>query len=220
MPIPYPPPGCKTAYIQNSRALVVPVGAVLPPICVQCGMPSDVMIKTTFHWPRPDPDLRSYSSRSPWLTPLVQEIGFLFRCIFRLGSRVKLDVPLCAGHRDEEKFWHWLGTVMSVIGLGLIAFNYKHFETVPSRNDPVLFGTLVMLIGGCLLIFEGVNTLGLVEFNTALAAYDGFGVEYMKKMPHEVQIFPSKYGGAAFVSATETGRHETGSARTFSTDLL
>jgi hypothetical protein len=218
MPIPYPPSGCKTAYIQNSRALVVPEGASLPPICVQCGLPSDGVIKITFHWPQPDPELQGYSVRSPWLTPMLQEIGFLLQCIFRMNTRVTLNVPLCAGHRDEEKFWRWLGTMMLLIGLAVIALNYRHFQTWPSRNDPVLFATYVMLAGGCVLIFVGVNTLGLVEWNTAFAAYDGFGAEYMKKMPHDVQIFPPKYG-AAFASAAGADRRESRSTPTFSTDL-
>lgn len=219
-PIPYPPPGCKTAYVQNARALVVPEGATLPPICVQCGMPSDVVIKTTFHWPQPEPLPTGYGYRSPWITPLLDEIGFLFRCIFRLNTRVTLDVPLCAGHHDEEKFWRWLGAVMIGIGFVLTALNYRHFQTLPPRQDPAFLGTLVMLIGGSCLFFLGMNTLGLVELNTAFAAYDGFGVEYMKNMPHDVQIFPPKYGGAAFTSTSESDRRETRSTPTFSTDLL
>jgi hypothetical protein len=220
MPIPYPPPGCGTAYIQNSRALVLPEGLSLPAICVQCGMPSDVVIKSTFHWPQPEPLPDGYGYRSPWITPLLDEIGFLFRCIFRLSTRITVGVPLCAGHHDEEKFWRWLGAVMTVIGLALIALNYTHFQTWPSRNDPAVFGTIVMLAGGTSLIFLGVNTLNLIELNTAFAAYQGFGVEYMKKMPHEVQIFGAKRAGVGLDSGGDSGHRGDRTSPTFTTDLL
>jgi hypothetical protein len=221
MPIPYPPPGCKTAYIQNSRALVVPEGASLPPICVQCRMPSDAVVKCTFHWPRPEPDLFPYRARSPWFTPLLEEIAFLFRGIFRLGTRITLEIPLCSGHHYEEMFWRWLGAVSLVISLALLPFTYTGlFAPRNSIQGLPWILTIVMLFGGSSLIFSGANGFELVELNTAFAAYQGFGAEYMKQMPHEVQIFPPKYGGAAFASIAELQRRESRSTPTFSTDLL
>lgn len=219
MPIPYPPSGCKTAYIQNTRALVVPEGASLPPICVQCGLPSDAVVRTIFHWPQPEPDPFPNSWRAGAATVLFGEISFLFRCVFRLNTRITLDVPLCAGHRDEEKFWRWLGTVMTVVGLALIALNYTHFATWPSRNDLLLVGTFVLLFSGSWLLFSGVNTLHVIEVNTAFSAYEGFGFKYVDKIPHETLIFSPTYGSAAFASVAESNRRETGSAPTFSTDL-
>jgi hypothetical protein len=143
----------------------------------------------------------------------------MFRWVFRLDTRVTLDVPLCSGHYAEEKFWRWLGPMMTLIGLALFALNYTHFQTWPSRNDPAFLGTFVMLFGGSLLIFSGLHALQVVEVNTAFAAYEGCGVEYMKKMPHEVQIFPPKYG-ATFSLAAKSGNRETQPAPTFSADLL
>jgi hypothetical protein len=219
MPIPYPPLGCKRAHIQNSRALVVPEGASLPPICVQCGNPSKVTIRATFHWPQPEPDPFQYSWRAGAWTVLVGEIGYLFRWVFRLDTRVTLQVPLCSGHHYEEKFWRWLGWAMTTIGLAVVVLNYTHFQSWPSRDDPVLFGTFVLLLGGSSLIFSGMSTLNVVEVNTAFSAYEGIGFEYIKKMPHEVQIFPPRFG-AAFGTSSESDRHESGSAPIFSTDLL
>jgi hypothetical protein len=218
-PIPYPPPGCKIAYIQNSRALVVPVGSVLPPICVQCGLPSDVLVKTTFHWPQPEPFPVADPFHSPWMTPLLDDIGFLFRCIFRLDTRITVGVPLCAGHHDEEKFWRWLGVVLSVFGSLLLWLSFRSLQTTHSLSRLMAEGTIALLIGGTSLIFVGVNTLDLVELNTAFAAYKGFGRDYMKKMPHEVQIFPPRYG-AALTSSAQSDRRVTESTPNFSTDLL
>jgi hypothetical protein len=219
MPIPYPPPGCKTAYIQNSRALVVPEGASLPPICVQCGLPSNVVVKTTFHWPQPDPELRGNYPRSPSLTPLLQEIGFLFRWIFRLDTRVTLDVPLCSQHHGEEKFCRWLGAMMFIVGLVLLPLIFIAHAAPDWRQTSTWIGVYVLLFGGTSLAFSGMNTLHVVEVNTAFSAYKGFGAEFMMKMPHEVKIFPPKYG-TAFAPAAGADRREPRTTPTLSADHL
>ncbi len=144
----------------------------------------------------------------------------MFRWVFRLDTRVTLDVPLCSAHRDDEKAWHWIGAMMLFVGFAVLALIFTPRAVPDSLRTLTGYGTYLMLFGGAFLVFSKTNTLHVVEVNTAFSAYDGFGVEYMKKMPHDVQIFPPKYGGAAFASTSESDRRDTRSAPTFSTDLL
>lgn len=219
IPIPYPPPGCTTAYVQNNRALVVPIGASLPHICVQCGIPSDVVVKRIFHWPQPEPDPFPHSYRAITLTPILDEIEYMFRWLFRLDTRITLEVPLCSEHLGEEKTWHWLGAMMFLVGSALLSLIFIPRAIPYSLRGLAWFGTYIMLLGGSSLAFSEMNTLHVVEVNTAYSAYEGFGAGYMKQMPHEFQIFPPKHG-AALDPPGESDRRKTQSTPTFSTDLL
>lgn len=188
MPIPYPPPGCKTAYIQDSSILVVPEGASLIPLCVVCGQSSEVAVKRTFHWPRPE----LTGDRSRVVSESLEYLAYLFRRVFRLDDRVTLEIPLCSDHRSGQILRTWAGIASAAIGLVLLSLNFHSMGSLHSSGGWAWIGGFALIVGGVAFGFSGANALALVEFNNALAAYSGFGLDYMKKIPRAVDIFPPK----------------------------
>jgi hypothetical protein len=188
MPIPYPPAGCNTAYVHDGRVLVVPAGASLLPICVVCGKPSDVAWRKTFHWHQPE--LVQPGSRE--MMPLLDDIAFMFRALFRLDDRIALDVPLCSADRTGQIIRTCAGTALIALGVGVIAFSF----TVPGgwtrQGNLTSFIGIAMIMGSITFGLSGANAFSLVEYNSAFTAYQGFGVEYMKTVPHASEIFGSK----------------------------
>ena len=153
------------------------------------------------------------------LTPLVQWLAFLFRWIFRFDERVALDIPVCVAHRSEQMLRRWGGVVMTLLGLALLPFAFKSIEVRTPLEALTWGGTLVMILGGLLLIVLGVNILDLVELNGAFAAYQGFGLEYMQKIPCEIEIFSPKRDSSARNSVGDSTRSAGPRADMFSTDL-
>jgi hypothetical protein len=153
------------------------------------------------------------------LTPLVQCLTFLFRWIFRLDERVTLDIPVCVAHRSEQMLRRWGGALVTVLGLALLPFAFKSIEVRTPLEALTWGGTLVMILGGPLVILLGVNILDLVELNGAFAAYQGFGLEYMQKIPCEIEIFSPKRGADERNSDGDSSRPSGPRADMFSTDL-
>jgi hypothetical protein len=53
-------------------------------------------------------------------------------------------------------------------------------------------GTLALIVGGFCLLAMGVHILDLAKLDGQFAAYTGFGVEYMQKIPSETEIFSAR----------------------------
>lgn len=185
MPIPYPPAGCKTAYISDSAVLIVPEGASLAPLCVKCGRPADVRISKTFHSREWHPSTKRIGE---------QMLGLAMLVVFRVrtfDTPVSIEIPLCCAHRSKQMRNRWAGVGLIVIGLASLPFSYK---TIAFRTPLEVLrwsGTLASIFAGLLLLFLGVHILGLVELNDRFAAYTGFGIEYMQKIPSDTEIFAS-----------------------------
>jgi hypothetical protein len=108
---------------------------------------------------------------------------------------------------------------MTLLGLALLPFAFKSIEVRTPLEALTWAGTLVLTLGGMLVIFSGVNILDLVELNGAFAAYQGFGLEYMQKIPCETEIFSPKRDASARNLLGESNNSVKPRANMFSTDL-
>ena len=188
MQIAYPPPGCKTAYIQGSEVLVVPRGVSLVPLCVKCGESTNLKIRKTFHWPpwRPNP----YGAALA-----VGVVGFIFRRLFWLDTRISLEVPLCPDHRSKQMLRRWGGICLMLCGLVLLPFSIKSIDVRTPLEALTWGGTLALIVGGFCILIMGVHILDLAKLDERFAAYTGFGIEYMQKIPSDAEIFSSRRSG-------------------------
>jgi len=92
-----------TAY-RDGKILVVPLGASLPRMCVQCGEPSSgEPLTKTFRW------------HSPWLYLLIFP-GLLLYVIAALAvqERASIDVPFCTSHRSWRTRMNLAGAVLLI----------------------------------------------------------------------------------------------------------
>jgi hypothetical protein len=186
MPIPFPPPGCKTAYIRDSAVLIVPEGASLAPLCVKCGKPEYIRVSKTL-------DSRGWQPRT-----IIDVIVVL---LLRIGSpvtTVSIDIPLCRAHRSKQMRNRWIGAGLIVIGLASLPFSYRATAFSTFLEMLKWSGTLAFILAGLLLLFFGVHILGLIELTDQFAAYTGFGIEYMQKIPSETEIFSARRSGVTF----------------------
>jgi hypothetical protein len=180
-----------------------------------CGKSSDAAVKKTFHWPRPE----ITSGRSRVVSESLEFLAYLFRWLFRLDERVTLDIPLCSEHRSGQTVRTIVGTALPVIGLALVALNYRSIRAATPLESLILFGAFGMIFGGLWFRFSGANALTLVEFNSAFAAYSGFGLDYMKKIPRSAEIFPPTIGGSFPTSYVGSSRRSGRTSSTLSRDL-
>jgi hypothetical protein len=185
MRIPYPPCDCKVAYIQDGELLTVPTGAFLPGLCVKCGDPTDLKIRKTYHWPPFQPSFSSFLGR--WLA--ISIIIFALRRLFRLDARVKMEVPLRRSHRARQFLRRRIGIVFTVAGLVLVPLSVKAINVRSPLEAVEWAGTLALVMTGVILIAMGVELLDLVELNDSFAAYKGFGLGFMEKVPCEREVF-------------------------------
>src|ERR1019366_1980335 len=189
MPIPFPPAGCKTAYIQDSAVLIVPEGASLASLCVKCGKAAAVQVSKTYHWRDWQPSTRRFG------TQVLGLIGLIFFRLRAFDTPVSIDIPLCRAHRSKQIVRRWAGIGLTSIGLALLPFSVKSIEVRTPLEVLTRIGTVATILGGLLVLFLGVHILSLVELNDRFAAYTGFGIEYMQKIPSDTEIFSPKRTG-------------------------
>jgi hypothetical protein len=183
MPLPFPPPGCKTAYIRDSAVLIVPEGASLAPLCVKCGRPADVRVSKTFHSYEWHPSKKRIAEQA-----LRLALSAFFRGV-AFETPVSIEIPLCREDRSKQLRKLWLGTGLTLIGLASLPFSYKAIAMHTTLEILAWAATLASIFVGLLLLFLGVHILWLADLNDRYASYTGFGIEYMQKVPSETEIF-------------------------------
>lgn len=114
---------------------------------------------------------------------------FALKRLFRLDTRVRLEIPLCRTHRSKRILRRWLGLFLAACGLALLPFAVKAIEVRTPLEALTWGGTLALILAGLILGLTGVHILDLVELNDQFAAYRGFGLGYMEKIPSEREVF-------------------------------
>jgi hypothetical protein len=183
MPNPFPPPGCKTAYIRDCAVLIVPDGASLAPLCVKCGRPEGVRVSKTFTSRDWHPSKNHIGEQILRLAVSVLAKSMAFE------TPVSIEIPLCRAHCLKRMRSRWIGASLIAIGLASLPFSYKAIAFRSSLEVLKWSGTLAFIFAGLLFLFLGIHILGLVELNDRFAAYTGFGIEYMQKIPSDTEIF-------------------------------
>jgi hypothetical protein len=177
-----PPVDCKTPYIQGSEVLVVPTGVNLAPLCVKCGESTNLKIRKTFHWPPLAP--------GPYLVfGGLGLIAFILRRVFRFDTRIKLDIPICSTHRARQILRRWGGICLMAFGVGMVPFSVKAIDVRTPLEALMWGGTLAAIVSGFILLVTGVHILDLAKLDNQFAAYTGFGLEYMQKIPSDTEVF-------------------------------
>jgi hypothetical protein len=179
-----PPPGCKTAYIQNSEVLIVPSGVSLPALCVKCGERSETEVRKTFHWPPWQPGFGPF-------VPIGLLI-FLIKRLLHFDERVNLDIPLCHKHSSRRRPESIAGLGCIAMGSALVVVNFKAIDVRAPYEAMKWGGTVALIVGGVILFFIGFHVLDVVEVNDQFSAYKGFGLGYMEQVPCETEVFPQR----------------------------
>ena len=166
--------------------MIVPAGASLAPLCVKCGKLAEVHVKKTFRRRDWRPSTGTIGSAALGLA-----VAALFR-VLAFQTAVSINIPLCRIHRSKQVRYIWIGAGLIAIGLASSPFSYK---AISGRSALALLtcgATLVVTLAGLLLLFLGVHILSLTELNDQYAAYTGFGIEYVQKIPSDTEIFTQK----------------------------
>lgn len=81
------------------------------------------------------------------------------------------------------------GILLLLFGLALLPFSIRAADVRTPLEALTWGGTLALIVGGFIVLVMGVHVLDLYRLDGQFAAYTGFGIEYMQKIPSETEIF-------------------------------